>query len=170
MPFDKAHFLDGFGHADGRFHFAADWPALGPHAGGMPRLPDHYEGYDQASDAHPFRLVTAPARHYLNTSFTETPSSQRFERRPCVMAHADDLAALGVASGDLVTLGNALGRVTLHAQAFDGVLPGVLVVESVWPNGAFVDGIGINALVSADVGKPNGGGVFHDTAVWMRRR
>ena len=33
---------------------------------------------------------------------------------------------------------------------------------------AFVEGIGINALVSAEPGRPNGGGVFHDTAIWMR--
>jgi hypothetical protein len=39
------------------------------------------------------------------------------------------------------------------------------VVESVWPNEAFVDGIGINVLTSADPGAPVGGGLFHDTAV-----
>ena len=26
-PFEEAHFLDGFAHADGKFHFRADWPA-----------------------------------------------------------------------------------------------------------------------------------------------
>jgi hypothetical protein len=45
---------------------------------------------------------------------------------------------------------------------------GVVVVEGIWPNAAFEEGIGINALVSADAGLPNGGAVFHDTAVWVR--
>ena len=45
---------------------------------------------------------------------------------------------------------------------------GVVVIESIWPNAAFEEGIGVNALVSADPGPPLGGAVFHDTAVWMR--
>jgi hypothetical protein len=45
---------------------------------------------------------------------------------------------------------------------------GVVVVESIWPNGAFEEGVGINALVSAEPGAPNGGAVYHDTAVWLR--
>jgi hypothetical protein len=43
----------------------------------------------------------------------------------------------------------------------------VLVVESIWPNAAFEEGIGINALISAEAAPPNGGAVFHDTAVWL---
>jgi hypothetical protein len=45
----------------------------------------------------------------------------------------------------------------------------VIVVESVWPNAAFEEGIGINALISAEAGAPNGGAVFHDTAVWVSK-
>jgi len=43
------------------------------------------------------------------------------------------------------------------------------VVESVWPNRDFEGGVGINALTSAEPGYPNGGAVFHDTAVWVAR-
>jgi methylisocitrate lyase len=43
-----------------------------------------------------------------------------------------------------------------------------VVVESVWPNADFPGGVGINALTSEDPAPPNGGAVFHDTAVWMR--
>ena len=65
-------------------------------------------------------------------------------------------------------LGNARGEVVLHARLFDGLQPGVVVVESVWPNAAFEGGIGINALTSDDPAPPVGGAVFHDTAVWLR--
>jgi hypothetical protein len=44
----------------------------------------------------------------------------------------------------------------------------VVVVESIWPNSAFAEGIGINLLVSAEPGLPKGGAVFHDTAIWVR--
>ena len=70
--------------------------------------------------------------------------------------------------GDLVRLGNDLGSVLLHAELAEGQQSGVLVMESIWPNHAFIEGIGINALTSADPGPPNGGAVFHDTAVWLR--
>ena len=56
----------------------------------------------------------------------------------------------------------------VHAKAFDGLQRGVVVVESIWPNRDFVEGIGINALTSADPGPPLGGAVFHDTAIWIR--
>ncbi len=84
------------------------------------------------------------------------------------MIHPDDCAALGVADGDKVRLGNARGDLAIHAKAFDGMKRGVVVVESIWPNAAFEDGIGINLLTSAQPAAPKGGAVFHDTAVWVR--
>ncbi len=64
---------------------------------------------------------------------------------------------------------DARGSVVVHVRPFDGLQPGVVVMESVSPNGAFVAGRGINILTSADAGRPNGGAVFHDTAVRLRR-
>lgn len=42
--------------------------------------------------------------------------------------------------------------------------------KPIWPyhNFAFKEGIGINALASADAAPPGGGAVFHDNAVWIR--
>ncbi len=168
VPFASAHFLDGFGHGDGRFHFHADWAALGE-AEGMPSLPDHWEAIDAASADHPFRLVAAPARQFLNSTFSETAESQRREVRPSALLHPEDAARLGVADGDRLELGNAQGTVRLHARLGAGSQPGVVVVESVWPGGAFAGGIGINALISAQPAAPAGGAVFHDTAVWIRK-
>lgn len=167
-PFETSHFLDGFGFPDGRFRFAPDWAALGSAGAGMPDLPDHWPVIDAADDEHPFRLVTAPARNYLNTTFTETPSSQAREGQPTVLIHPADASELGLAEGNRARLGNRLGSVVVAAQPFHGLQRGVVVVESVWPNRAFVEGIGINVLVAADAAAPAGGAVFHDTAVWIR--
>ena len=165
--FASAHFLNGFGHPDGKFHFAADWAAIGPNHAGLSALPD--QGPVDAADAtHPFRLVTAPARQFLNSTFTETPGSLRREVRPTALLHPDDAARLGVADGGLVRIGNRRGEVVVHARGAAGQLAGVVVVESIWPNGAYVGGIGINALTSDDPALPAGGAVFHDTAVWLR--
>ena len=169
MPkFETAHYLDGFAHPDKRFRFAPVWAGQGPEFAGMPALPDHWAVIDAATPEHPFRLVTAPARNFLNTTFTETPTSQKHEARPRAMIHPDDLRTLGILDGAAVRLGNRRGSVVVHAAAFDGLQSGVVVVESIWPNRAFVEGAGINTLVSADAGAPFGGAVFHDTAIWIR--
>ena len=50
------------------------------------------------------------------------------------MIHPLDAAALDIADGDAVTLGNTRGETTLIARLFDGVRRGVLIAESVHPN------------------------------------
>ena len=167
-PADDMNFLNGFGHCDGKFHFAPDWSALGPNHAVMPALPDHLDNIDVATADHPFRLVTAPARRFLNSSFTETQTSRDKEGRPTVMVHPDDCRDLGLDDGDLVRIGNRRGDIVVHAKAFDGLQQGVIVVEGIWPNKAFVEGVGINAVTGSDPAPPAGGAVFHDTAVWLR--
>jgi len=162
------NYLNGFHTNDKLFHFSPEWSTIGPHAEGMPNLPDHWSVVDAADEQHPLRLVAAPARQFLNTSFTETESSRRMEKEPVARLHPDDLARYGLDDGAIVTLGNALGEVSLKAMAFSGVPAGTVIVESLWPNRYFAGGVGINALISAEPGKPNGGAVFHDTAVWVR--
>jgi anaerobic selenocysteine-containing dehydrogenase len=174
--FRTSHYLDGFAHADGKFHFKADWAhvplgnagLMGPWDQ-MPSLPDHFAAIEEADEAHPFRLATSPSRSYLNTSFNETPSSQAREGAPSVMIHPDDAAALGVADGDAITLGNTRGETTLTAKLFDGVRRGVLIAESVHPNKAHVGGRGINMLTGAEAVPPYGGAAFHDNKVWARK-
>ncbi|MFN8759794.1 MAG: molybdopterin-dependent oxidoreductase [Tagaea sp.] len=166
--FARAHFLEGFGHPDGKWHFKADWAKIGPAWSAMPALPTQMDAYDKPTQEKPFRLVAAPSRSYLNSSFTETPGSQAREGRPTAMMHPAALARIGAIDGARVRLGNEKGSLVVHAKAFDGVLPETVIVESIWPNDAFEEGIGINLLVSADPGFPAGGAVFHDTAIWIR--
>jgi anaerobic selenocysteine-containing dehydrogenase len=169
VPFEEAHFLNGFGNADKKFHFAPDWSRLGADWQRMPRLPDQMEAIEAATPDKPFRLMTSPARRFLNTTFTETPGSQAREKRPTALIHPDDADRLGLSDGERVALGNERGKAIVHARRFDGLQPGTVVVEGIWPNDAFEGGIGINAVVGADPIPPNGGGAFHDTAVWARR-
>jgi anaerobic selenocysteine-containing dehydrogenase len=168
LPFAEAHFLEGFGHRDKRFHFEAVWSEIGPNHQALPHLPDHVREIEAAEPTHPFRMIAPPARSFLNTSFNNTPASVAREGRPAVRVHPADLEALGLTEGARIRLGNRRGSVVLHARAFEGVQRGVLVVEGIWPNHAFEEGSGINTLVSAEPGLPNGGAVYHDTAVWAR--
>ncbi|KIZ39585.1 MULTISPECIES: molybdopterin oxidoreductase family protein [Rhodopseudomonas] len=174
--FRAAHYLDGFAHADGKFHFRADWGSIpvprnvrmGPWQQ-MPTLPDHWAVTEEADAQHPFRLATSPARSFLNSSFNETASSRTREGAPTVLLHLADAADLGIADGDAVTLGNRRGETTLIARLSDGVRRGVLIAESIHPNGAHAGGRGINVLTGADPVAPHGGAAFHDNKVWARK-
>ncbi|MCB1477752.1 MAG: molybdopterin oxidoreductase family protein [Rhodobiaceae bacterium] len=173
--FDTAHYVGGFHYHDGKFRFAPDWTAVkAPNNGPMgpyqaiPKLPDFWDVTENADAAHPFRLVTAPARSFLNSTFNETPGSVSREGRPEVLLHPDDAETLGIADADAVILGNARGQVRLHAKIFDGVCRGTLISEGIWPNDAFADGAGINTLTRADPVAPHGGAAFHDNHVWLR--
>jgi anaerobic selenocysteine-containing dehydrogenase len=165
--FETSHFLDGFAHADGKFHFRADWAAIGPEHAQLPAYPDHVTVIDDGDADQPFRLVAAPSRSFLNTSFNNTPSSIAREGRPTALVHPAVLAQLGLRDGDRLRIGNRRGSVVVHARGFDGLQTRVVIVEGLWPNHAFEEGIGINLLTSADPGLPRGGAVFHDTSVWL---
>ena len=174
--FATSHYLNGFAYPDGKFRFKPDWPKVpfgrwhrNVPSRLIPALPDHWDVIEEADAEHPFRLATSPARGFLNSTFTETPTSLSREQRPTVMINPDDAAALGVVEGEMVTLGNRRGQVQLHAKLFDGVRRGVLIAESLWPNSAYADGRGINTLTGADSIAPYGGAAFHDNKVWLRR-
>ncbi|HET6839291.1 MAG TPA: molybdopterin oxidoreductase family protein [Bradyrhizobium sp.] len=174
--FRTSHYLDGFAHADGKFHFKADWSRVPMNNAGLmgawdqiPRLPDHWAVIEEADEAHPFRLATSPSRSFLNSSFNETPSSLAREGAPSVMMHPADAASLGIADGDAVTLGNTRGKTTLTLRLFEGVRRGVLIAESVHPNKSHIGGRGINMLTGAEAVAPYGGAAFHDNKVWVRK-
>jgi anaerobic selenocysteine-containing dehydrogenase len=174
--FRTSHYLDGFAHKDGKFHFKADWSCVPIGNAGlmgawdqMPSLPDHWTIIEEADSAHPFRLATSPSRSFLNTSFNETRSSQAREGAPSVMMHPADAARLGIANGDLVTLGNTRGQTTLTVKLFDGLRRGVLIAESIQPNRFHIGGRGINTLTGAEAIAPYGGAAFHDNKVWVKK-
>lgn len=165
---DGGHFRNGFPTPDGRFRFAPPWHELGPRHESMPALPDHQPMIEETSEEHPFRLVAAPARQFLNSSFTEMESGRAREVRPTALLHPDAMARIGLADGDGVQVGNRRGIVQLHAKARASQHPATVVIEGIWPRDGFADRVCVNTLISAEPGFPNDGGAFHDTAVWVR--
>ena len=174
--FETSHFLDGFANSDKKFRFRPDWENVPVArkfdwgiAGDMPSLPDHWDVIEKADEKHPFRLATSPARGYLNSSFNETPTSREREGRPTALIHVQDMARLGLADGDAIRMGNERGEIGLWAKRFDGVKPGVVIVEGISPNKDYPGGVGINTLTSAEPVAPYGGAAFHDNHVWIAR-
>lgn len=174
--FATAHYVKGFNWPDGKFRLKPDWAQsrftspgkFGPYRD-MPEWPDHWAVIEEANADYPFRLVTAPARSFLNSSFTETEGSVAREKRPELLLHPEDAAALEVGEGELVRVASARGEVLLHARLFDGLRRGVVVAESIWPNRAHEGGRGINSLTGADPVAPAGGAALHDNRVRIGR-
>lgn len=171
-PFEEAHYLGGFNFPDGKFRFKPDWTRVKASNNGpmgpwesIPALPDHWGVIDNASETFPFRLVTAPARSFLNSTFNETPGSLAKERMPTAMIHPDDATALCLQEGSRVRVSNRQGSVVVTTRLFAGVQRGVVISEGLWPNAAFEGGRGINTLTSSDPIAPYGGAAFHDTRV-----
>jgi anaerobic selenocysteine-containing dehydrogenase len=176
--FEQSHFISGFGHSDKRWHFSADWSAQNSKWGlganqmvdvalinSMPTLPDHWNVLEASTPDFPFRLITAPARHFLNSSFSKTPTSLRREKQPSILINPSDAQTLKITNGDFVRVINERGELEILVEIFSGVAPGVLVIESIWPNDAFKGGLGVNVLTGSDPAGPVGGAAFHDNRV-----
>jgi anaerobic selenocysteine-containing dehydrogenase len=173
--FETAHYIKGFAYPDGKFRFKPEWPKVPAGrrqdwgiAHTVPSLPDFWDVNDKADAAHPFRLATSPSRSYLNSSFNEMPSSRAREGKPRVKMHPDDMAALAIADGQRVRIGNERGEIIISAEAFPGLQRGVVIIESIPPNDDFEGGEGLNTLTSAVRIAPFGGAAFHDNHVWVR--
>ncbi len=167
--FATSHFCNGFGHSDKKFHFKAKWKKEDTVFNNKYQLPDHYTLIEKANCQHPFKLVTAPAHNFLNTSFTEIDRSRKIEGKPKIKIHSKDMIKLKLKDDEVVEIGNERASLKIHIEKFDGLLEGVTVVEGIWPNEYFIDGCGINSLVGSDMPEPAGGAVFHDVAIWIKK-
>lgn len=169
-------FENGFAWNDRKFRFAPNWADLKKlknleqnfDLDEMPKFADHFDVLENTDKTHPFRLATSPARSYLNSSFNETPTSQKREGEPNLFIHPSDAKALNINDGDMIQIGNKRGQVILKARFFDGLQSGTLIAQSLHPNKAHKDGQGINTLIGSDPIPPFGGAAFHDCAVWVR--
>ncbi len=176
MPsFDIAHHLNGWPTPNKKFRFRGVWKNTRENKDQkklpeIPDFPDHFEVIESPDIEHPFRLITAPAHNFLNTSFTETQTSTSKENQPEIILTKADAESLNVKQGEIVKVGNNQGYISLNVNITDTKQQnGVVIIESIWPNGAFKSGLGVNVLTSAERGLPEGGAVFHDTKVWIKK-
>ena len=168
LPFERAHFLTGFPQPDGKFHFRPDWRKVGPAHALMPTIADWSSRYEGVDACRPYKLVCPPARNFLNSTFSQTPTSIAKEGGPSVRIHPNAAAREGVRAGARVRIGNDRGSVLLPAKLAAGQQETTLIVEGIWPAEAFAEKRAINTLIGDDPVPPNGGAAFHDTAVWLR--
>lgn len=177
LPDEKARFADGFAWPDGKYRFKPDWEETRRKKdyrwvcdpADMPEYADFRAINEKRTPETPFQLATSPSRAFLNSTFSETPGSRKRAPEPTVYIRPDDAAALDIADGDNVRLGNSRGEVELTARFFDGIQRNVLIAEGLFANASHRGGKGINTLTGADPVAPFGGVAFHDSAVWIKK-
>jgi anaerobic selenocysteine-containing dehydrogenase len=82
-PFASGHFLDGFPQTDKKFHFRADWRAIGPEYARLPAFPDHVAAIDDGDPERPFAWSRHPrARSSTRASTTRRRASPARVGRP----------------------------------------------------------------------------------------
>jgi formate dehydrogenase major subunit len=85
---------------------------------------------EQPDDAYPFVLITGrQLEHWHTGSMTRrTAVLDAIEPAPVVSIHSQDLAALGVAPGGVISVESRRGKIALHARADDGTPRGAVFI------------------------------------------
>ncbi|MBS0449407.1 MAG: molybdopterin oxidoreductase family protein [Proteobacteria bacterium] len=160
LPFAEG----GFPTADGRC--VIDAPGLG--------VPDYVPNYESPSSApelarrYPLAMISPPARNFLNSSFVNVKSLRDIEGEPLVEIHADDAAARGLVSGEMVEVYNDRGRYRCKAVVSARARPGVVNGLGVWWRKLGVAGTNVNELTHqrlTDIGRAP---AFYDCLVEVR--
>ena len=167
LELPEAPFADGaFPTPSGKCEFFSERLARQ----GRDGLPDHVPNHETAgsSDRYPLAMISPPARNFLNSSFVNVRSLRDIEGEPLLEIHADDAAARGIASGDVVRVFNDRGEYRCKAQVSDRARPGVVNGLGVWWRKLGLDGTNVNQLTSQKLTDLGRGPVFYDCLVEVR--
>lgn len=122
--------------------------------------------YDPTPKDLPFTLITPSSDKRTNATFGGLPPSQGPER---VEMHPDDAANNGLSNGDLITIGNARGAVTLRLKITDATRPGVLYSPKGTWRASSDTAQTVNALIPADIRTDiEAGACYNETFVELR--
>jgi anaerobic selenocysteine-containing dehydrogenase len=168
LPLPEAPFAEGgFPTPSGRCEFASSRLA----AQGHDPLPEHLPNHEPASSstAYPLAMISPPARNFLNSSFVNVDSLRAIEREPLVEIHADDAAARGITTGQVVRVFNARGEYHCKADVSRRARPGVVNGLGVWWRKLGLNGTNVNQLTSQRLTDMGNGPVFYDCLVEVEK-
>jgi anaerobic selenocysteine-containing dehydrogenase len=115
-------------------------------------------------DRFPFHLITPSVRETIKSTFGNVESLKARRPVPELLVHPDDLARLGLHSGQTVRVFNHRGSTWLRAVASDVPPPGTVVSYAVrWNHEAH--GTNINQLTGQDLADGGGGATFYSARV-----
>ncbi|MBK9360545.1 MAG: molybdopterin oxidoreductase family protein [Rubrivivax sp.] len=145
--------------AEGGFHTPSGKAIVDAPGLGVPDFVPNHECAEAAPDLaarYPLAMISPPARHFLNSTFVNVKSLRAIEGEPVVEIHADDAAARGITSGQVVTVFNDRGRYRCKAEVSARARPGVVNGLGVWWRKFGLDGTNVNELTHqrlTDIGR-----------------
>jgi anaerobic selenocysteine-containing dehydrogenase len=164
LPFAEGGFPTPSGRCELYSEQMASW-GMDPLPGFVPS-PESAAGNPELAARYPLSLVTGKsALHFLNSSYGGLERHRRAEVEPRLDLAAEDAARRGIADGEMVTVHNDRGRVTLRVRVGDRVRQGVCAMPSGWWASLSPGGSSANALTHDGLADLGGGGDFHDTLV-----
>jgi anaerobic selenocysteine-containing dehydrogenase len=154
----------GFPTPSGKCEFYSEWlekQGIDP----LPFFNPPAEVPLEPSPRHPLAFLSPPARHFLNSTFSNLVRFREFEGEPQLDMHPADAEARGIRTGDRVRVFNDRGSYTLKARVNGKPRPGVVVAPSVWWKKHSPDGRNANDVTSQRIADLGGGATFYDCAV-----
>ncbi|AEG91940.1 Candidate molybdopterin oxidoreductase [Ramlibacter tataouinensis TTB310] len=153
----------GFPTPSGRCEFFSERLARA----GLDGLPDHLPNHETAgsSTRYPLAMISPPARNFLNSTFVNLQSLRDIEREPLLEIHAQDAAARGIATGDVVRVFNDRGEYRCKAEVSTRARPGVVNGLGIWWRKLGLQGTNVNELTSQKLTDLGRGPVFYDCLV-----
>jgi anaerobic selenocysteine-containing dehydrogenase len=119
---------------------------------------------------YPLHLLTVKAsKNFLNSSHANVNRLRKSEGKFALDMHARDAEARGIADGDLISVFNQRGDVTITARIGDKVRPGVVCMPQGFWKALVQGGSTANALTRdllTDMGR---GAAFHEARVEIRK-
>jgi anaerobic selenocysteine-containing dehydrogenase len=131
----------------------------------FPRYLPPYEEHGEL----PLRLMTAPNRYALNSSFYEQEDLRRRQNGMRLKMSPADAAKRGLADGEKVLAANEQGEVLFFLSVTPDVPEGVVAAEGVWWLAYAPGPRSVNALTSQRLTDLGEGSTFYDTRVEVRR-
>ena len=136
-------------------------------AQGLDGLPDHVPNHEafNSSSVYPLAMISPPARNFLNSSFVNVKSLRDIEGEPLLEMHANDAAARGIQSGEIVRVFNQRGVYRCKVAVSKRARPGVVNGLGIWWRKLGLDGTNVNELTSQKLTDLGRAPTFYDCLV-----
>lgn len=118
---------------------------------------------------YPFRLMTTPARRFLNSSFRERDDLRAKDPAMFLKMNPSDAWRKGLKDGERVTAFNDLGEVCFILRVTSRVPEGVVVAEGIWWLTHCPGDRSVNTLTSQRLTDCGGGSTFYDNTIDVRK-
>ena len=128
LPFAHGNFRTPSGKAE-LYSEALKAQGLDPVAEFMPPAESRH---GSQKNKFPLELLARKADNFLNSTFSNLPSVQRWKRRDCWRCIRADAERRGIADGDSVRVYNQRGEIFLKARVDGAVQPGVVSARLNW--------------------------------------